>query len=213
MKHNKLKIDIFLDMDDTLVATSPLIQKKYNHPNFWIHSAPSNKNPFVMWKNLNIWLDVSKNPIFWEELEPKESYNDLFLLAKQFDNEPKILTALPKYLFKKDSTIFNSASGSKMNWLKKHLPEILPSNVFFTYSKFKHLYINSSSEVLSVLIDDNKKICDKWIQSGGIAYQIKAENHKKSIEDIEKHLAHLQELINNSCNKDELLKLFKQHKI
>lgn len=195
-------------MDDTLVATSPAIQQSYQVPYFWIHTAKKN-NLLRKVKSVKIWNHIAKNPSFWEKLSPKEDYHMLFLLAKQFDPQPKILTALPPYVFPYKKKRFTLAKLAKINWLKKYLPEISYESILVTQSSKKHHYISKEPGIISILIDDNDSICQKWIKQGGIAFQINAKNISQSILDIDKQLIKLLVFSEKSQSKEEILNYFR----
>lgn len=209
-----VKFDFYLDMDDTLVATSPTIQEKYNYPEFWIHSATKTRNPVLLLKSLKIWLDIALKPLSWEHFPPKHNYLDLFMLAQKFDEHPKILTALPVFIFRKNTRVFSNASSAKSKWLEKHIPHIQKENIHFTYSKLKHLYVNASENIISILVDDNPGICKKWIAKGGIAYQINCFNEATSIAHIEQQLSALLNHCKNNptLTKNQILDYFNKHK-
>lgn len=209
-----VKFDFYLDMDDTLVATSPTIQEKYNYPGFWIHSATKTRNPMLLLKSLKIWMDIAFKPLTWEHFPPKHNYLDLFMLAEKFDASPKILTALPVFIFRKNTRVFSNASTAKSKWLAKHIPHIKKENIHFTYSKYKHLYVNTTDEVISILVDDNPGICKRWIAKGGIAYQINCYNEIASIHHIEHQLVDLLKYCQNNpqLTKAEILQYFNKHR-
>lgn len=196
-------------MDDTLVATSPAIQQYYQVPYFWIHTAK--KNSFLRkLKSIKIWNHIAQNPCFWEKLSPKEDYFLLFLLAKQFDPQPKILTALPPYVFPYNKGRFLLAKLAKINWLNKYLPDISKEHILVTQSAKKHHYISQKLNTVSILIDDNFTVCQKWIKQGGIAFQINAKNISQSVSDINKQLVNLLMFSEKCHSKEELLKYFHQ---
>lgn len=204
-----LQFLFFLDMDDTLVATSPAIQESYQAPYFWIHTAREN-NLLRKIKSVKIWNHIAKNPSFWETLSPKEDYFMLFLLAKKFDAQPKILTALPPYVFPYNKKRFLLAKIAKINWLNKYLPDISKDNILVTQSTKKHHYISQELNTVSILIDDNFTVCQKWIKQGGIAFQINARDTSQSVLDINRQLVNLLVFSEKCHSKKELLKYFHQ---
>lgn len=200
---DKLNFEIYIDMDDTIVATSPSIQNIYKFPNFWIHNAKNTKNPFKLIKSLLLWKHISKNSNFWINLSPKKEYLKLFQATTQLDPHPKILTALPSFFFKDNKNSFQQAKESKSLWVKKYLPDIKNENIFFSRSKNKHIYVSQDINTVSILIDDNPIICSNWNKSGGIALQINANDIEDSVYEIINYLNNI--FSNKHLNKPSLI--------
>jgi hypothetical protein len=196
---------VFLDMDDTLVATSPYIQKKFDYANFWIHIEHKTKSIKDRMKDLWLWVYLAINYKILEGLQPKVGYGDLYHVATVLDSQPKILTAVPEIFTKKSHT-------AKKTWLKKYLPEIKNEHVHITRSRYKHTYIDTNPNEIYVLVDDNPRICQRWENAGGIAIHIKAENSQEAVSDTIQKLHLLQQLKLEGLGKLEIIERFKLYK-
>ena len=190
---------IFLDMDDTLVATSPFIQDYFNYPAFWIHTDYKTKTWRDRCKDVLLWIHLAHNCHLLKTLPPKENYQDLYTCAKLLDPTPKILTALPDIFTKQ-------AHVAKRWWLGQHMSEIQPHDIFVTRSRHKHRYIKKDNGSVYILIDDNPRVCARWTNAGGISIQIRAENHNSAIEEVNEKLHVLMEWKNSGMSKEEIVK-------
>lgn len=197
----QIKFLVYLDMDDTLVATSPFIQEYYGYPDFWIHTYYKSKNWKQLLKDAKLWMHLAWNCHLLKTLKPKIDYKELVDCANLLDSQPKILTALPEIFTRK-------AHHAKKWWINEYLPQIPPEHVFVTRSRLKHLYIKNNNNEIYVLIDDNPRVCARWTQAGGVALNIDAQNTKESIMHINEQLHLLLQLQQQGVDKKLIVKRF-----
>lgn len=161
----KMKIKIYLDLDDTLVDTSKTIENLYKYKNYNLNKI-NIKRIFYIIKEYYIWKNIKKG-YFWNSLPIKKEANDIYRYAtnKTNINNIYILSALP-LIYKKNSSEYNVAKEEKIKWVNKNFPNIKKENIIITYSKDKYKEIKKDNNKY-ILIDDKKSNIKKWIKSGG----------------------------------------------
>jgi 5'(3')-deoxyribonucleotidase len=121
------------------------------------------------------WEKIKSNQRIFKELNKMPLADDLVDVAMKFKEKLKwqvlILTAIPK------GNDFPWAFHDKMEWAKKHYPEI-PVH-FGPYSKDKKNHCKKGF----ILVDDKKENCEDWIKAGGIAIRVK-KDYQKSIDSL-----------------------------
>lgn len=178
-KWRKIKVKVFLDLDDTLVDTSKAIEKMYQYKNYGINTHIFKKNIQLI-KDLWLWNNIKNNPDFWENLPKRQAAEEIYQHAKELAQKNEdiyILTALPKLIFKKDSIKFKLAAEKKIQWVKKHFPEILEENILVVHAIEKKNYAMVHQN--AVLYDDSLKNILAWKKNGGTAYLVTKEKFEK----------------------------------
>jgi 5'(3')-deoxyribonucleotidase len=165
------KITIFIDLDDTLADTSQKIQTLFNYSNYVINHHPLKKSFSGIFKDYKTWKHIKNNSSFWLDI-PLNSYaQEIYQRSKKITPDVKILTALPKIVFAKNTSHFKEAEKSKRIWIKEHFPEIAEKDIIVTHAVEKHLQIQNTIGT-AVLIDDSHRNIKRWRQAGGVAIHI-----------------------------------------
>ena len=103
-----------------------------------------------------MWGKINKNPImFWKDMPVMSGAKELVDLVKSTGIELYVLTAPP-------SNKEINVGDIKKEWIQKHFPNVF-KEVIICDRKNKFKYSNSTS----LLIDDNEKSCQEWINSEG----------------------------------------------
>jgi 5'(3')-deoxyribonucleotidase len=160
---------IFLDMDGTLCNFIGAFKElsKGIHPTEYENKHGKN-TVFKLIDPLGAkyWADMDWLP------EGKKLYN--YVISNYDINDVYILSAPSRE---------NSSRIGKMQWIKKHTPEIKKNNIIL--DKYKYKYIINDKDIL---IDDMEKYIKPWVKHGGTA--IKFENNfnavKKELKELKK---------------------------
>lgn len=176
-RKKKMKVKVFIDLDDTLANTSSAIAELFNYKNYEINGSILKKNIKLI-KDLKLWKEIKKNNVFWEDLPVSDQAQKIIEEAYDITKDIKsiyILTALPKLIYKKDTLAFNNAAQSKLRWVEKNFPMILKENIIVVHAKDKKNYAQENS----ILFDDSLKNIKGWKKNGGIAYLVTKKGYKK----------------------------------
>lgn len=165
----------YIDLDDTLAATSQYIQRNFNYKKYEINGSIVRKNISLI-KDAYVWSVIKKTPSFWSSLPKTKNADHIvksaFNLAGKNWSNVFILTALPKLVFKKGSLEWEKARQEKINWVKSYYPEIPLKNIIVLYAKEKKNY----ASVSATLIDDSTKNVKAWSAKKGRAYRVSPSN-------------------------------------
>lgn len=171
---------VYLDLDDTLADTSKEIENIFSYKNYEINHSSLKKNIKLI-KDLWLWQIIKKNPDFWENIGLRHNANEIYQEALKISgshNNIYILTALPKFIYRKESLSFEIAASNKKKWVEKNFKDILKENIIVVHAKDKDKYAMNGIDK-SVLFDDSIKNVKKWKNAGGIAYLVKKNYFEK----------------------------------
>jgi hypothetical protein len=152
------RFEIFVDMDDTIVDFMGGFAKAFGKP--WDEAKDSiNFDPPWGWS----WLQ-ERAPTFWQDLKPLKGALTFWKNLTNIQEKVNLLTAYP--------TIWNNVTveqnawiqNGKVRWFVKHL-DPMPPKMFMCLRQEKANF----SALWRVLIDDNTKTCDEWMEAGGYA--------------------------------------------
>ena len=105
--------------------------------------------------SVRAWEDIYANPSFFEDLVPFPWKDDLLMLTVKHSDSQMILSA--------PSRVNRSlCMMQKRHWLDQHVGPNYPA----IFEKDKHKYAGPNR----LLIDDNERKIEKWVQAGGIGH-------------------------------------------
>lgn len=169
-------ITIYIDLDDTLADTSTNIKELFNYSSYIITHHPFRKSFKDLIKDFITWKHIQKNTIFWENIPLTKHALDIYEQSKLITPHVKILTALPKAVYRKNSSAFKEAEKAKRVWLKKHFPQISYDDIIVCHAIEKHLQVKKTLGK-AVLIDDSLKNIQRWKEAGGVGLHLENSNN------------------------------------
>jgi hypothetical protein len=171
---------IFLDMDDTITDfqkafinvtdMEPLKFKEVMMANLQ-RMGVEKKDAAEMFV-FSFWVTVHMQPLFWEKMPPKKDFKKLWRYLKKYN--PIILTAVPEF-----PQFRNLAVSGKRQWINKNMSTsihmlTIDLNSYDHTKMDKAQFCNGDQDIL---IDDNRKNVEAWIENGGRAIQYVDAKH------------------------------------
>jgi 5'(3')-deoxyribonucleotidase len=171
----KQKPVLYLDMDGVLAdfntAAKQILGASDKEE---ARAAQTGRWPDSEWRKLlehpNFYLDLPKMPLADELVELAVRFRD------NLDFEVRILTAIPS------GNDMPEAFHDKIDWMDKHYGQHGFRVHFGPYSHDKAKHCQSSEDIL---VDDRTSNCEEWRRAGGIAIQVKEQEYRKALTDLE----------------------------